>query len=207
MMNALALDRRIACVPAMARYAMAALVLCGLILAMVVERASILRTGTEVRLATTPVDPRDLFRGDYVVLAYEISQIQPGKLDDKGLFKRGDEVYVLLKTGPDGRAHPSAVSRVPLAPPPGQVMLKGTVSNGSTCRPVAGQSRPCSDDERSIRVSYGLESYFVPQGQGLAIERTERSRVEVVAAVAPSGKSAIKRLLIDGKAVYDEPPY
>jgi uncharacterized membrane-anchored protein len=47
----------------------------------------------------------------------------------------------------------------------------------------------------------------VPQGEGLAIERTPRARMEVVAAVAPSGKAAIKRLLIDGKKVYDEPPY
>jgi hypothetical protein len=31
--------------------------------------------------------------------------------------------------------------------------------------------------------------------------------VEVVAAVAPSGQAAIKRLLIDGVPIYDEPPY
>ncbi len=29
-----------------------------------------LRTGTEVILKTMPVDPRDLFRGDYVTLNY-----------------------------------------------------------------------------------------------------------------------------------------
>jgi uncharacterized membrane-anchored protein len=56
-------------------------------------------------------------------------------------------------------------------------------------------------------VRYGLESYFVPQGEGKNIEATEKARLEVVAAVTPSGQSAIKRLLIDGKPVYDEPPY
>ena len=35
----------------------------------------------------------------------------------------------------------------------------------------------------------------------------EKARLEVVAAVAPSGQAAIKRLLIDGVPVYDEPPY
>jgi uncharacterized membrane-anchored protein len=56
-------------------------------------------------------------------------------------------------------------------------------------------------------VRYGLESYFVPQGEGKKIEQTPRGRLEVVAAVAASGQAAIKRLLIDGNPVYDEPPY
>ena len=35
----------------------------------------------------------------------------------------------------------------------------------------------------------------------------ERKRLEVVAAVSSSGQAAIKRLLIDGKLVHQEPPY
>ena len=30
-------------------------------------------------------------------------------------------------------------------------------------------------------------------------------KLSIVAAVAPSGRAAIKRLLLDGKPVYDEP--
>jgi hypothetical protein len=47
----------------------------------------------------------------------------------------------------------------------------------------------------------------VPQGEGRKIETTDKARLEVVAAVTASGQSAIKRLLIDGQPVYDEPPY
>ena len=42
---------------------------------MIEGRASILRSGTEVLLKTAPVDPRDLLRGDYVILTYDISTI------------------------------------------------------------------------------------------------------------------------------------
>ena len=42
-------------------------------------RAAVLRNGTEVLLKVEPVDPRDLLRGDYVSLGYEISRI-PVKL-------------------------------------------------------------------------------------------------------------------------------
>ncbi len=62
-------------------------------------------------------------------------------------------------------------------------------------------------DPTHASIAYGLESYFVPQGEGRRIETTPKARIEVVAAVAGDGTAAIKRLLIDGKLVYAEPPY
>ena len=59
------------------------------LLALVQQRASILKSGTEVRLRTVPVDPRDLFRGDYVVFSYEIGTVDVG--DAAGL-RRGETV-------------------------------------------------------------------------------------------------------------------
>ena len=38
-----------------------------------------LKTGDEILLKTLPVDPRDLFRGDYVILRYEIGTINASK--------------------------------------------------------------------------------------------------------------------------------
>ena len=43
------------------------------------EREWIVRTAPTVWLRTAPVDPRDLFRGDYVTLGYEISTIPAAK--------------------------------------------------------------------------------------------------------------------------------
>ena len=53
-----AMDNFIGRVPLLPRYILAALVLCGLILATVVQRAAILRSGQEARLEIVPVDPR-----------------------------------------------------------------------------------------------------------------------------------------------------
>ncbi|HEY5965599.1 MAG TPA: GDYXXLXY domain-containing protein, partial [Xanthobacteraceae bacterium] len=55
-------------------FALAGLVQLALIAMMVIDRASVLREGTEVLLQTRPVDPRDFLRGDYVVLSYDISE-------------------------------------------------------------------------------------------------------------------------------------
>ena len=59
--------------------------------------------GEEIRLKTMPVDPRDLFYGDYVTLGYEISTIPIDLIDDldaSGDFHisdlEGKRIYVLL---------------------------------------------------------------------------------------------------------------
>ena len=200
------LDNIIARVPLPLRYMLAALVLCGLILAIVVQRAAILRSGQEVRLEIAPVDPRDLFRGDYVVLAYRIGTVDLPK-DVTTSFTRGQRVFVTLRPDAGGKARAVAISAERPAVSGADSVIAGIVSAGSTCPLNDAGNRDCKLGRRAVGVRYGLESYFVPQGEGKKIELMEKARLEVVAAVAPSGQAAIKRLLIDGVPVYDEPPY
>ena len=42
---------------------------------MVVDRTLLLKNGREIVLPIVPVDPRDLFRGEYVRLGYDISTV------------------------------------------------------------------------------------------------------------------------------------
>ena len=198
-------DAMLARIPLIGRMLAAMLLLCGGLLALVESRAAILRGGTEVRLKTVPVDPRDLFRGDYVVLAYPISTVA-GSGNAKGV-RRGDTVYVTLARDAEGFAQAKAVAKIRPAAGEGEVVIAGRVlSTGACALNEAGQA-DCASGSGRLRVAYGLESYFVPQGEGRRIETTSRARIEVVAAVAADGTAAIKRLLIDGKLVYAEPPY
>jgi uncharacterized membrane-anchored protein len=199
------LDGVTARVPVLWRALVAMLVLCGLILLVVESRARILRSGVEIRLKTAPVDPRDLFRGDYVVLGYEIGTIELAGLDGDKAFRRGDAVHVRLGADAEGFAVVRGIYR---ARPAGSgTVIAGRVSSTVACRFGEDGASDCGEAGARLRVDYGLESYFVPQGSGLAIERTERKRIEIVAAVSSSGEAAIKRLLIDGKLVHAEPPY
>lgn len=200
-------DRLIARVPLLWRALLAILALCGVLFALVESRAGILRSGTEVRLRTVPVDPRDLFRGDYVVLGYEISTLDPAKLGGERDFRRGETVYVRLAPGTDGFARAVSLSKSLPAGTAAEPVIAGRVTGVNVCGTNESGAIDCSQERRVLRIAYGLESYFVPQGSGLAIERTERRRIEVVAAVSASGEAAIKRLLIDGKLVHAEPPY
>ncbi len=201
-----AMDNVIGRVPLLPRYILAALVLCGLILATVVQRAGILRSGQEVRLEVVPVDPRALFRGDYVVLGYRIGTVDLPKDGAATPFTRGQQVFVTLR--PDGSAKSKAVAISAERPAVSgaDIVIAGVVTIPSTCPLNETGVRDCKLG-RAVMVRYGLESYFVPEGEGRKIELTPSALIEVVAAVSPSGQAAIKRLLIDGKPVYDEPPY
>ena len=200
------LDNLIGRVPLLLRYVLAALALCGLILATILPRAAILRNGQEVRLEIAPVDPRDLFRGDYVVLAYRIGTVDvPANLMSS--FSRGQRVFVTLRPDANNKARAVAIAAEQPAATGNDIVIAGFVTATTVCQLNDAGNRDCKLGTNAVGVRYGLESYFVPQGEGKKIEVMERARLEVVAAVAPSGQAAIKRLLVDGKPVYDEPPY
>ena len=161
----------------------------------VVDRALLLANGKEVRLAVVPVDPRDLFRGDYVILSYAVSRLAAAELDGDDEFDFAAPIFVSLRQEAGGWK-PVSIHR---ERPKEGVVLKGRISDenagGSDCR------APC----RIYSVEYGLEQFFVPEGQGLALERLRNDqRMEVDVAVASNGRAALKRLLVDGEIRYAE---
>ena len=191
---------RFARIPKMVLFGTAALIQVALLGAMVFDRVEILRGGTEVKLQTRPVDPRDLLRGDYVVLGYDISQLPSGALLNKPAASRNPTVFVKLAPKPDGLYEAVSVhaAAVPVASP--EVLIRGRVAYGASC----GSNGLSFCDKLQIR--YNLESYFVPEGEGKKLEEPRNQRkLTVVAAVLPSGRAAIKRLLLDGTPVYEEP--
>ena len=185
-------------VPRLWLFAIVGLVQVALIALMVGDRVRVLRSGTEVKLQTRAVDPRDLLRGDYVVLNYDISQIEAPALRDTPSAEKGSVVYIKLARQADGFHTFASVHREPVAVADGEVLILGRIRNGLTCGP---QSK-----SYCLQINYGLESFFVPQGEGREIEKARnQGKVAVIASVAPGGRAAIKRLLLDGKPVYDEP--
>jgi uncharacterized membrane-anchored protein len=188
-------------IPRWLLFVLAGLIQVGLIALMVIDRASILREGQDVLLQTRPVDPRDFLRGDYVVLAYNISSVKAGDLANKPSPDRNAVLYVKLAPNADGFYEAVSVHQEPVPVTGREVLIRGRTQYGSRCG--TGTVRTFCEN---LQMKYGIEKYFVPEGEGLAIESSRNEgKVSVVAAVTPSGRAAIKRLLIDGKPVYDEP--
>ena len=187
-------------IPKAVLFGVAILVQCALLILMAADRTQILREGREITLQTRPVDPRDLLRGDYVTLGYDISQLPAGALAGQPSAERNPIVFVKLAPDAGGLYQAVSVHAGPVAVTAPEILIRGrvTYSCGSTGRAFC--------DKLTIR--YGLESYFVPEGEGKKLEQARnQQKLRVVAAVLPSGRAAIKRLLLDGEPVYEEPWY
>ena len=198
--SATSLAERLARVPKLALFGVAALVQIALLAVMIVDRVQVLRDGVEVTLQTRPVDPSDFLRGDYVVLGYDITQLPTGSLRDQPSGERHPLVYVKLAPNPDGVYQAVSVHAAPVAVTSPEVLIRGRATYGATC---GSKSNVFCEN---VTLRYNLESYFGPEGEGRTLEDLRHQRkLSVVAAVLPSGRAAIKRLLIDGKPVYEEP--
>lgn len=197
MMKLIALWQRI---PKVVLSGAAILLQCAILVLMVADRVRILRKGAEVTLQTRPIDPRDLLRGDYVVLGYDISQLPAGALAGQPTVERNPVVFVKLAPDASGLYQAVSVHAQPVTVTAPEVLIRGRIvySCGSTSRTFCDK----------LRIRYGLESYFVPEGEGRTLEQARnQQKLRVVAAVLPSGRAAIKRLLLDGEPVYEEPWY
>src|SRR5215210_1183022 len=60
-----------------------------ILLGMIALRAIPLVTGQTVLVRVEPVDPRDLFRGDYVILSYEFSRVPREGIEGLSEKERG----------------------------------------------------------------------------------------------------------------------
>ncbi|TYO66455.1 GDYXXLXY domain-containing protein [Bradyrhizobium hipponense] len=189
-------------IPKAVLFGVAILIQCALLILMVADRMQILRGGLEVTLQTQPVDPRDLLRGDYVVLRYDISQLPAGALAGQPAAERNPVMFVKLAPNAGGLYEAISVHAEPVPVTAPEVLIRGRLAHGTSC----GAAGRAFCDKLTIR--YGLESYFVPEGEGKKLEQARnQQKLRVVASVLPSGRAAIKRLLLDGQPVYEEPWY
>lgn len=162
---------------------------CAVIGWMITERVHLLTTGREIVLDVVPVDPRDLFRGDYVRLGYPAERV-PAAMFAEPQGKRGTPVYVVLAQDAAGKWQPvRAQAKLPTGLAQGEVVFQATVGGQGTGT-----------------VDFGIGTYFVPENEGRKIEKQIAGKqVQIRVAVSPTGKPAIKGMLIGGLPVFTEP--
>ena len=172
-----------------------ALLQVALLLVVAVKREWILHQGTTVYLRTAPVDPRDIFRGDYVALKYDITQLTTPLIQQ---FKKNHPtigealvdnkehhiVYLSLKLDAKNIA---SIDKLSLIKPNEQPFIKAYMGKG------IGNSWRGRD-----QIKMGIEKYFVEQGKGLDLEEKRGKRddwqrpMEVEVALGSDGTAAIK---------------
>ncbi len=155
-------------------YAVVALQIAAL-LGVVASREYTLHFGRTVVLATRPLDPRDPVRGDFVRLRYDISTVSTGGRR----LSPGSPVWVLLRL--QGGLW-SAAGVEPQPPQTEGLWIRGTVRRA---------------DADSADVEYGIERYYVAEGEARRIEHLGAQHLRVEVAVDRWGRAAVRQLLID----------
>lgn len=164
---------------------------------MVWDRAALLSSGREIKATVVPVDPRDVFRGDYVVLGYGFSTGAEVALPEGA--RTGDTIYALLKNeAPETWTLASVSDAAPEARGEGEIVLKAIVDYA---RPGGPAEAP-----KVGRLRYGIERFYVPEGTGRVLEKQVlEKRIVAVLAVGSDGKVALKGLEADGQRIAEEP--
>lgn len=153
------------------------------------EREFIVLNGRTVFLRTAPVDPRDVFRGDYVRLDYEVSHIPDALMTDSlrnrkkeisAYPERAINVFAVLKVE-GGLGEVDSLTDVM---PGNGLFIKGRIEN----------NRWGGDANLA---KYGIEAFFVQQKKGLDIERGRNDEsiqvpLEMEVAVGRSGTAVLK---------------
>jgi len=124
-----------------------------LMLAGLVSPLLVRATGTTAYLETRPVDPRALFRGDYVILRYAVGVGILGAEDARQAAERGKPLYVTITTD-----RPARFVKVGLERP--------DLQDGQTC--LIGKVRR-ADGQASVDFPQ-VAQYFVAEGEGHEIE-------------------------------------
>ncbi len=190
---------------------LAAILVCllqtGAIAAMIANRAMLLAHGREIVLDVTPIDPRDLFRGDYVRLGYPIASLSSSLVQMPERIATGMPIFVTIER----QGQPEEEKWVPVAASPvrpdsletdNAILLQGVVD---WWWPEGSLARGWYGTESALHVKYGIESYFVPEAKGHDLERITRDgAVKAVISVDRKGNAAIKALIVEGRR-YGEP--
>ena len=132
--------------------------------------------GNEIKLRAQPVDPLDIFRGNYVVLSYEIST-----LPVLGEVRRGETVCVRLeKSGVEWRGTYADPGRP-----------SGTV--------ICGRARSDAEPGTQVGIEYGIETYFASADRARELEESiGRGQLYVVVDLDEDGSAKVERLEVEG---------
>ncbi len=144
-----------------------------------------LRFGTTILLEAERADPRDILRGDFLILAYPIQRV-PFDRFELPLTRppeAGARVYVELRL--EAGVHRLArASLTPLTPSAGNLGIRGR----------AEWDPPRPAQANAVQVAYGIEKFLVPERRG-----NPRGKLVATVALASTGHPYLKSLTVDGR--------
>ncbi|MEK7647714.1 MAG: GDYXXLXY domain-containing protein [Patescibacteria group bacterium] len=186
-----------------------------IILGIVIVKESALTQGRSVLVEIAPVDPRDPFRGDYLV--YQLASFTriEGPMASGEQFYKGQTVFVpmVLATTHEQLGQPimipDAARRVTsVEPRDGSLFLRGQVQSFTPATkpsgnyPLLPEMQPKTIPAQLV-ITYAIEEFFIPEGTGRTFSFANKKALLNI-SVGQNGAALIKELYIDGKPWSDQ---
>jgi len=154
---------------------------------MIWDREDIIKSGTEHKFKTAPIDPNDPFRGKYITLRYADNSIE---VKNGGTWNVDERVYVSFKTDADGYSVINSISKE-----------EPTDNSDYLKTKVWIQPRK---NNKVLTIEYPFERYYMEESKAydaeLAYRETRRdtSRMTYALVNIKNGGAVLRDVLIDG---------
>jgi uncharacterized membrane-anchored protein len=146
--------------------------------------------GKEYTIETYPVDPRDLFKGNYVALSYEFSEVNLSEyetiFEEEVTFEFGKDIYLYHSETEDGKLILKVISDSVQENQKDKVLIKAIVMHSEIDENQTGIENTFLD------LHAGIEEYFLPVDLALEAEKAVREQpVMAKLAIDASGNARI----------------
>lgn len=168
-----------------------------------------LHAGRPLLLTVETRDPRDLFRGEYSVLAYAIGRLQgvpaaAGSACDLAARETcalGAERAVYVRLAPDAEGVHRATEVAFERPPGDGPFIAGTVRSGTLVRNGTRFGQHTCEQPACLfgQARYGIETWYGAQGVPARLDRMARRDIRVEVRVDADGIAVLDGLRVGGE--------
>lgn len=158
---------------------------------MILNQEEILNTGTPFKFKTAPIDPNDPFRGKYIVLNFDVSEVRVASKKDWNI---GDRIYLELDRDSLGYARVKKT-------------WKEAPSGSSDY--VAAKVSSLWSENNEVNVELPFERFYMEESKAYKAEQIYReaqidsNQVAYALVMVKAGEAALKDVFIDGRSVKD----
>ncbi len=159
---------------------------------MIMDQEDVLKTGTEYKFRTRPIDPNDPFRGKYITLDFQDNAFP---VKDKNDWKRQESVFVELTTNEEGFAK---INNVTKTEPENPEYISATISYVNS-----------RQNDHELIIDYPFDRYYMEESKAKPAEETYReanrdtTQITYALVHVKNGEAVLKDVVIDGKSIKD----
>lgn len=158
---------------------------------MILNQEEILNTGAPFKFKTAPIDPNDPFRGKYIVLNFDVSEVRVASKKD---WKIGDRIYLELDRDSLGYA---------------RVKKPWKEAPSGSSDYVAAKVASLWSESNELTVEFPFERFYMEESKAYKAEQIYReaqidsNQVAYALVMVKAGEAALKDVFINGRSVKD----